>query len=189
VLTDDFAAIATVSNFHRATIFEGTASPEGCRTCPERDTCGGGYLPHRHSRASFARTWLRQPVGFGSNAMPRAGLQRALEILDRGAAEVLVIAKLDRLRRSVAQAAQVMNRAKRKGWSLVALDSGLDTPRRSVRWWESVRAAWREYESATSDRSAPHGGSTSPQLRRSNGLGSAEARRELIRSGRYRGQR
>jgi uncharacterized protein len=50
VLTDDFAAIATVSNFHRATIFEGTALPEGCRSCPERDTCGGGYLPHRHSR-------------------------------------------------------------------------------------------------------------------------------------------
>ncbi|HEX6758496.1 MAG TPA: radical SAM protein [Propionibacteriaceae bacterium] len=50
VLTDDFAAIARVSNFHRTTIFEGTALPEGCRSCPERDSCGGGYLPHRHSR-------------------------------------------------------------------------------------------------------------------------------------------
>jgi uncharacterized protein len=50
VLTSDFSDIAAVSDFHRATMFVGTALPEGCRACPERDTCGGGYLPHRHSR-------------------------------------------------------------------------------------------------------------------------------------------
>lgn len=39
-----------------------------------------------------------------------------------------MVAKLDRLSRSVAQGAEVMDRARRKGWSLVALDiAGLDT--------------------------------------------------------------
>jgi uncharacterized protein len=50
VLTSDFAEIAAVSAFHRTTMFVGTALPEACQSCPERDTCGGGYLPHRHSR-------------------------------------------------------------------------------------------------------------------------------------------
>jgi uncharacterized protein len=51
VLTDDFAGIAAVSGFLRSTVFEGTSLPRGCRSCPERDTCGGGYLPHRYSSA------------------------------------------------------------------------------------------------------------------------------------------
>ena len=48
VLTSEFADIADVSEFHRATVFVGTSIPGPCRTCAERDTCGGGYLPHRY---------------------------------------------------------------------------------------------------------------------------------------------
>jgi uncharacterized protein len=50
VLRDDFAAISSVSPFHRKAIFDGVPLPMGCRGCPERDTCAGGYLPHRFSR-------------------------------------------------------------------------------------------------------------------------------------------
>ena len=80
VLTRDFFDIASVSDFHRTTMFVGTALPEGCRNCPERDTCGGGYLPHRHSRErgfdnpsvwcadllaffDHVRRWLDVPAG------------------------------------------------------------------------------------------------------------------------------
>jgi uncharacterized protein len=35
---------------HRV-LHEGVALCSQCRECPERDTCGGGYLPHRYSRA------------------------------------------------------------------------------------------------------------------------------------------
>jgi uncharacterized protein len=45
-----FSEIAQVSALHRQAIFEGMPLPEGCRDCPERDTCAGGYLPHRYSR-------------------------------------------------------------------------------------------------------------------------------------------
>jgi uncharacterized protein len=44
-----FSEIATASAFHRQTIFEGLPLPRGCRACPERETCAGGYLPHRYS--------------------------------------------------------------------------------------------------------------------------------------------
>lgn len=35
---------------HGATIFRGLELPQACRGCPEQNTCGGGYLPHRYSR-------------------------------------------------------------------------------------------------------------------------------------------
>ena len=51
VLSDDFRQIADVSPLHRSTIFTGMPLPTGCQSCVERDTCGGGYLPHRFSRS------------------------------------------------------------------------------------------------------------------------------------------
>jgi DNA invertase Pin-like site-specific DNA recombinase len=66
--------------------------------------------------------------------------------LDHGAADMLVIGKLDRLSRSVAQGAQVMDRAKRKGWSLVALDFGLDTTTPAGEMVANVSLSTAQYE-------------------------------------------
>jgi uncharacterized protein len=49
VLTNDFADLADTSPLHRTSIFEGVPLPTQCMGCPERQTCGGGYLPHRYS--------------------------------------------------------------------------------------------------------------------------------------------
>jgi uncharacterized protein len=49
VLTDDFHRVAEVSEVHRDAIFDGMPLPSACHSCPERDTCAGGYLPHRFS--------------------------------------------------------------------------------------------------------------------------------------------
>jgi DNA invertase Pin-like site-specific DNA recombinase len=84
--------------------------------------------------------------GASSATLERAGLQRAMDMLDRGAADVLVIANLDRLSRSVAQGAQVMDRAKRKGWSLVALDFGLDTTAPAGEMVANVILSTAQYE-------------------------------------------
>jgi DNA invertase Pin-like site-specific DNA recombinase len=62
----------------------------------------------------------------GSN-MNRPALTDALDRLDRGDADVLVVSKLDRLSRSVRDFATLVERAKRRGWSLVALDIDVDT--------------------------------------------------------------
>jgi DNA invertase Pin-like site-specific DNA recombinase len=63
-------------------------------------------------------------TGGGKPGFP--GLARALEALGAGEAEMLVVARLDRLVRSASEAARLLERAKRERWNLVALDLGLD---------------------------------------------------------------
>jgi uncharacterized protein len=48
VHTAAFADVADASDLH-AQIAAGMPLPTACRACPERDTCAGGYLPHRYS--------------------------------------------------------------------------------------------------------------------------------------------
>lgn len=63
----------------------------------------------------------------GSTMRRRPALRTVLDRLDRGEADVLVVAKLDRLARSVVDLGAVLTRARRHGWALVALDLGVDT--------------------------------------------------------------
>ena len=51
VYENDFCEVADSNSLHRAIIFEGMKLPHGCQLCIERETCGGGYLPHRYSLA------------------------------------------------------------------------------------------------------------------------------------------
>jgi DNA invertase Pin-like site-specific DNA recombinase len=55
------------------------------------------------------------------------GLQKALRAVETGTADVLVVCKLDRLSRSLQDFGGLMERSRRKGWALVALDLGVDT--------------------------------------------------------------
>lgn len=65
--------------------------------------------------------------GLSAKDMRRPALQDALERLDRGEADVLMAAKLDRVSRSVTDFAKLLERASAKGWRLVLLDLGVDT--------------------------------------------------------------
>ena len=56
----------------------------------------------------------------------RPALDAALHAVQSGHADVLVVAKLDRLFRSVADFAMLLDRAQREGWGLVVLDLGVD---------------------------------------------------------------
>jgi uncharacterized protein len=47
-----FQEILKTDTMHRTAIFEGMPLPTGCRNCVEKDTCAGGYLPHRYSAAN-----------------------------------------------------------------------------------------------------------------------------------------
>ena len=59
--------------------------------------------------------------------MQRPGITRALERLESGDAGALVVARLDRLSRSVRDFAELVDLSRAQGWSLVCLDLGLDT--------------------------------------------------------------
>ena len=82
----------------------------------------------------------------GSTVRGRAGLRRALEQLDGGEASGLVVAKLDRLSRSLLDFAQLMERSRQEGWGLVALDLGVDTTTPSGALMANVLASFAEFE-------------------------------------------
>src|SRR3982074_2625634 len=55
-----------------------------------------------------------------------ANLQEALQLLASGQGDGLIVAKLDRLARSIVHAANIIDAAQAQGWSLVVLDINLD---------------------------------------------------------------
>lgn len=71
--------------------------------------------------------WAPEDDGVTGAHTRRAGLTWALGELSAGHADGLVVAKLTRLSRSVADFAQVLRTAKKQKWTVVALDLGIDT--------------------------------------------------------------
>ena len=76
----------------------------------------------------------------------RPGLARALADIDQGAASALVVAKLDRLSRSLLDFSALMERSRKKGWALVALDLGVDTTTPSGEMMANVLAVFAQFE-------------------------------------------
>jgi uncharacterized protein len=50
VLQHGFDDLAGGRSLLHQLVNEGLQLPTACRTCPEKDVCGGGYYPHRYSR-------------------------------------------------------------------------------------------------------------------------------------------
>jgi DNA invertase Pin-like site-specific DNA recombinase len=101
----------------------------------------------------------------GKRADNRPALVEALRMLDAGEADVLVASKLDRLSRSVIDFAAMVQRAKRKGWAIVVLDSDVDTTTAAGRLFVNVMVSMAEFES---DRIAERV-AASHQVRRARG--------------------
>ncbi|WP_440637626.1 radical SAM protein [Bradyrhizobium sp. PUT101] len=51
ILTNDFDNLSSGSPLFSKALVSGFQLPSMCRTCPEVEICGGGYPPHRYSRA------------------------------------------------------------------------------------------------------------------------------------------
>lgn len=65
--------------------------------------------------------------GASGKSLERAKLQDAMTRLDRGkVADTLMVAKIDRLSRSLVQGATVLDRAQRQGWAVVETATGVD---------------------------------------------------------------
>ena len=67
-------------------------------------------------------------------------------MIEGGQAGTLVVAKLDRLTRSLPHFADTMEQARRKGWSLVALDLGIDLSTPAGEFLASVMASAAQWE-------------------------------------------
>lgn len=82
----------------------------------------------------------------GKSMSRREALAEALTRLDRGQADALIVTKLDRLTRSVADFGLLLDRARRKGWQLVVLDIGVDTSTPAGALVANVLASAGQYE-------------------------------------------
>lgn len=76
----------------------------------------------------------------------RPALADALAGLRGHRADALVVAKLDRLSRSLLDFAGLMDQSRREGWSLVILDLGVDTTTPSGEMIANVMATFAQFE-------------------------------------------
>ena len=84
--------------------------------------------------------------GFSAKDLNRPGVGVALEKLAGGEADGLVVAKLDRLSRSVLDFAGLVARAQKEGWSLICLDLGVDTSTAAGEMMSNVLASFAQFE-------------------------------------------
>ncbi len=96
---------------------------------------GWQVVHHAKDAGASAKSMKRRPA-----------LAKALEMLDRGEADVLVSAKLDRLSRSCMDFGALMERARKKGWSIVCIDLGVDTSTPAGEMMANVVCAFAQYE-------------------------------------------
>lgn len=112
---------------------------------------GGGLGAQRAVLTAEAerRGWdleLVEEDGRSAKDLNRPALAAALARLDRRQADVLVVAKLDRLSRSVADFGGLLDRAGKRGWSVVCVDLGVDTTTPVGAFTSHVVSAAAEYE-------------------------------------------
>jgi DNA invertase Pin-like site-specific DNA recombinase len=81
--------------------------------------------------ACRSRGWtlvrIEQDIGSGKTTVGRPGLARALDDCRRRRVDGLIVARLDRMSRSVGDAASILEESARRQFAIIALDFGLDT--------------------------------------------------------------
>lgn len=87
-----------------------------------------------------------EDAGYSAKDLRRPGIAAALGMLATGRADVLCVSRLDRLSRSVHDFAGLTARAQREGWSVVALDLGVDTTTPEGEMFANIRATVSQYE-------------------------------------------
>jgi DNA invertase Pin-like site-specific DNA recombinase len=73
-------------------------------------------------------------------------LQKVLQLLATGQGDGLIVAKLDRLSRSIINAAHIIEQANRQGWAIVLLDLGVDLTTAAGRMVAHNMMGFAQYE-------------------------------------------
>lgn len=88
---------------------------------------------------------IHEDTGSGART-DRPGLAAAMSDLTERRAGVLLVAKQDRLTRSLFHLADLLDRSAREGWALVALDTGTDTGTPNGRMVAGITGVIAEWE-------------------------------------------
>ena len=97
-----------------------------------------------HRRWTIERMF--QDVASGSSRDRRPALKEALAMVTEGRADTLMVSKLDRLSRSVADFGAIIDEARRGGWNLVIIDLGVDLSTPAGEMVANVMAALAQWE-------------------------------------------
>jgi DNA invertase Pin-like site-specific DNA recombinase len=87
-----------------------------------------------------------EDAGYSAKDLKRPGIQEALRVLREGDAKALVVAKLDRLSRSMIDFTGLMATAQKQGWALVALDCAVDTTTPAGEAMAHILATFAQFE-------------------------------------------
>jgi len=100
--------------------------------------------------------FVPEKVSGSITPLSRPGLSDILRRLEAGEADTLIVAKLDRVARSMSDIARLLELAKTQGWNFIALDLGVDTSTpegalvvgimASIAQWERARIQERTRE-------------------------------------------
>lgn len=103
-----------------------------------------------HARVNGWRVveWVEDTISArGGKNLKGEQFKRALELLEDGGPDVLVVAKLDRLARSTVGFGKLLERAQDNGWSVIAIDHGLDMTTANGRLVAEILASIAQWES------------------------------------------
>jgi DNA invertase Pin-like site-specific DNA recombinase len=89
---------------------------------------------------------IYQDIASGSSRDKRPQLKAALASISAGEAETLMVSKLDRLSRSVADFGAIIEEARRGGWTLVIIDLGVDLATPAGEMVASIMAVLAQWE-------------------------------------------
>jgi site-specific DNA recombinase len=107
----------------------------------QRERIEGMAVAHGHTLSDWEQD-LDQP----GSRYERPGFQAALEAVERGEADGIIVARLDRFARSVADAARAMQRLEAAKGVLIAVDLNMDTSTSGGRLMRNVLMALAEFE-------------------------------------------
>jgi DNA invertase Pin-like site-specific DNA recombinase len=85
-------------------------------------------------------------AGESAKSLKRTGMQRLLADVDAGTVDVVIVAKLDRLTRSVRDLADLLDRFERRGVALVSVTESLDTGTAAGRLVLNIMASVSQWE-------------------------------------------
>lgn len=81
-----------------------------------------------------------------AKSLNRPGMARLLRMVDAGEVDIVIIAKLDRITRSVADLAELLKRFKRRGVAFVSVSDSLDTETPSGRLVMNIMVSVSQWE-------------------------------------------